>query len=80
MGKQYSKPRGRRIPAVPGGLRTRDSRDLEDLARIPVPLTRTERAEAHAAPRLVSRHARNAADAAQLLDVLGLTEAVAGHG
>jgi hypothetical protein len=79
MAKGYSKPRGRRIPETATPLRHgRDSRDLEDLARIPVPLTRAERGQAQAAAALVRRHARDDGDARLLLDVLGLAEATRG--
>jgi hypothetical protein len=76
MAKGYSKPSGRRIPAAGTPWRHgRDSRDVEDLARVPIPLTRVERSQAQAAASLVRRRARDAADAGLLLDILGLTGA-----
>lgn len=75
MGKKYSKPHGRRIPAVPTGLRVGGRGSLvEDLGLVSL-WTSEERDEQRRAVRLVRVHARGDADAALLLDVLGLTGA-----
>lgn len=80
MAKGSGIPHGRRIPAVPSGLRVGGHGSLvEDLGLVSL-WTTAERDERQAAARLIRRHARDADDAAQLLDAIGLTDAVAGHG